>query len=128
MPIRAFRAPDGVLWQVWNVMPGRRDEERRVGYDRRSPDPVFRYTGPERRERSDRRRPAQFLSPLLAAGWLAFECPTEKRRLAPIPQHWEQIPEAELARLCEQATPVSLIQAPFPKGGPGGSGPVPESA
>jgi hypothetical protein len=107
MPIRSFRTAEGVPWQVWNVVPSRRDNvERRTGYDRRSPDPVIRYAGPERREAADRRRPAQFLSPQLASGWLTFESPTEKRRLAPIPQHWEQLSEADLQRLCDTARPV----------------------
>jgi hypothetical protein len=114
MPIRSFRATDGVPWQVWNVLPGRRDAERRIGYDRRSPEPVFRYTGPERRVSEDRRRPAGFLSPHLATGWLTFECPTEKRRLAPIPQHWEQLDDAELERLCHAALPVAPIQREQP--------------
>jgi hypothetical protein len=113
MPIRSFRASDGVLWQVWNVIPGRSETpERRIGYDRRSPEPVFRYTGPERRVSADRRRPAQLLSAWLAAGWLAFECPTEKRRLAPIPQHWEQLAEADLERLCQSAVRVGFPPAP----------------
>ena len=106
MPIRSFRTEEGVTWQVWNVMPGRHDVERRIGYDRRNPDPVIRYTGPERRGPDDRRRPPALLSAHLALGWLTFECPTEKRRLAPIPQHWERLPEAELARLCAAARPV----------------------
>lgn len=107
MPIRSFHTADGVLWQVWNVLPGRRDDERRKGYDRRSPDPVIRYTGPERRTTNDRRQPAApFLSPHLQSGWLAFECPSEKRRLAPIPQQWEDLPDNELERLCGQARPV----------------------
>jgi hypothetical protein len=107
MPIRSFRTADGVLWQVWNVLPGRRDEERRTGYDRRSPDPVIRYTGPERRT-ADRRQPAApFLSPQLQSGWLAFESPTEKRRLAPIPQRWESLPDDELVRLCGEARLVA---------------------
>lgn len=104
MPIRSFRTAEGVLWQVWNVVPGLRDTtERRIGYDRRSPEPIFRYSGPERRNEHDRRRPAPLLSQQLASGWLAFECPTEKRRLAPIPQHWDQLSEAELERLCQTA-------------------------
>jgi len=115
MPIRSFRGADGVPWQVWNVMPGRRDTaERRAGYDRRSPDPVIRYTGAERRRGGERRQPPQFLSPHLACGWLAFECPTEKRRLAPIPQHWESLPDTELERLCHAASPVSL-PPPLPR-------------
>lgn len=119
MPIRSFRTADGVPWQVWNVVPGRRDTaERRVGYDRRSPEPVFRYAGPERRENPDRRRPAPLLSRRLASGWLAFECPTEKRRLAPIPQFWEQLSDAELERLCHSAEvcPPALRPDPPPPG------------
>lgn len=113
MPIRSFRTAEGVLWQVWNVMPGRHDVvERRRGTDRRSPEPVFRYTGPERRADVDRRRPQGFLSPHLAAGWLTFESPTEKRRLAPIPPHWEQLSEADLQRLCDTARPVVLPPIP----------------
>ncbi len=104
MPIRSFRTAEGVQWQVWNVVPGRKETpERRVGYDRRSPEPIFRYSGPERRRADDRRRPAPLLSQQLAAGWLTFECPTEKRRLAPIPQHWERLSESELERLCQSA-------------------------
>lgn len=118
MPIRSFRADDGVTWQVWNVVPGRPDvSERRVGYDRRSPDPVIRYTGPERRANADRRKPPAFLSPHLATGWLAFECPTEKRRLTPIPQRWDELTDAELQRLCESANPVAPIQ-PLHRPGP----------
>lgn len=117
MPIRSFRTAEGVLWQVWNVIPGVRDEaERRTGYDRRSPDPVIRYAGPERRGAADRRQPPIFLSPQLASGWLAFESPTEKRRLAPIPQHWERLPEAELERLCRNALPVPLPPGPHDLG------------
>lgn len=118
MPIRSFRTGEGVTWQVWNVMPGRHDvAERRVGYDRRSPEPVIRYTGPERRASDDRRRPPGFLSPHLATGWLAFECPTEKRRLTPIPQHWEEFSDAELERLCGQANPVRPVLPPVNRPG-----------
>jgi hypothetical protein len=113
MPIRSFQNGDGVTWQVWNVMPGLHAvPERRVGYDRRSPDPVIRYTGPERRATDERRKPPPFLSPHLATGWLAFECPTEKRRLTPIPQKWEQLSDTELERLCHQALPVPPLQRP----------------
>jgi hypothetical protein len=112
MAIRWFQADDGVTWHVWNVLPGRADEERRTGYDRRSPDPVFLYTGPERRVNADRRQPFPFLSPDLARGWLSFESDTGKRRLAPIPQRWESLSDTELTRLCEQARPVILPPVP----------------
>lgn len=117
MPIRSFQTEEGVTWQVWNVVPGRPDvAERRGGYDRRSPDPVIRYTGPERRSTEDRRRPPGFLSPHLASGWLAFECPTEKRRLTPIPRLWEELPDTELERLCRQARPVPPLHPPPDRG------------
>lgn len=43
------------------------------------------------------------VSPHLKEGWLAFESSAEKRRLAPIPEHWEELPVETLARLCENA-------------------------
>jgi hypothetical protein len=115
MAIRSFCAADGVTWQVWSVVPGLSTRaERRAGYDRRSPEPVFRYTGPERRETPERRQSSPFVSPQYATGWLTFESPTEKRRLAPIPQQWEHLPDSELARLCGEARPVGPFTPPPP--------------
>lgn len=117
MALRSFRGSDGVLWQVWSVIPGFRESgERRRGYDRRSPDPVLRYTGPERRTHPDRRRTALFLASTLAAGWLVFESPSERRRLSPIPPGWDACSDAQLERWCERATPVVGYPAPAPEG------------
>lgn len=41
--------------------------------------------------------------PELSGGWLTFESAMEKRRLAPIPDDWEQLPAETLAQLCEEA-------------------------
>ena len=41
--------------------------------------------------------------PELAEGWLAFESSWEKRRLAPIPAGWTELPEETLRQLCQQA-------------------------
>ncbi|HEX8394818.1 MAG TPA: hypothetical protein VF665_20905 [Longimicrobium sp.] len=110
MALRAFRDPAGELWQVWSVVPGQRhDQERRKGRDRRSDDPVFLYKGPERRTADRRGRGAAALLPGLLAGWLTFECTTERRRLTPIPDRWEEAPEAELYQLCQRAVPVSCV-------------------
>ncbi len=49
--------------------------------------------------RGERRR----VSPGLEEGWLAFESSAEKRRLAPIPERWEELPVETLASLCEGA-------------------------
>lgn len=116
MALRTFRSAAGVVWHVWSVIPGLRQEgERRRGYDRRSPDPVLAYPGPERRTSPDRRGTTRVFGPELAAGWLAFESPTERRRLAPIPAGWDQYSDAELERLCERAQPQPSLR---PRRGP----------
>ena len=110
MAHRVFRASDGRDWQVWNVVPGawRQNgwnglEARRV--ERRSPDPVLAYTGPERRK-ADRRTEGCVVAPDLAAGWLTFECDAERRRLTPIPRGWADLADEELDRLREAAVPA----------------------
>lgn len=108
MALRSIEAPDGTRWQVWQVTPGRATRgERRVA-DRRSPDPVLLYRGPERRER-DRRRGGAYpalIATSHAGGWLVFESPGEKRRLAPPPEGWEGCPEAVLLEYLERAIPT----------------------
>jgi hypothetical protein len=110
MSHRTFRGADGAEWQVWNVIPGAWREPAWTGgelrhVDRRSPEPVLRYTGPERRV-TDRRTRASLVSPDLAAGWLTFQHGEERRRLTPIPASWDSLSDAELERLCERAEPV----------------------
>lgn len=108
MPRRVFRNSSGVEWHVWSVLPGGMPEvERRHGYDRRSPDPVIRYKGPERRVAGERRRHASATLPDAFNGWLVFDSPNERRRLTPIPPAWEMRAEGDLERLCERALPVS---------------------
>jgi hypothetical protein len=48
-----------------------------------------------------------FLPEAYREGWLLFESPTEKRRLAPVPRDWESLPDEELASLCASAAPQS---------------------
>lgn len=111
MPLRSFPSSDGREWQVWSVIPGSRPgSERRAGFDRRSPDPVLRYTGEERRGQERRRRAAIALPPELVSGWLIFEGPGERRRLTPIPPHWDALPESELERLLTRAHPAGRIR------------------
>jgi hypothetical protein len=112
MPQRIFRTASGVEWHVWSVIPGTAvGEERRHGYDRRSPDPVIQYKGSERRAGAERRRP-QPVAHGLQLGWLVFESGAERRRLAPIPPAWEARAECDLERLCERATPVTRTAPP----------------
>ena len=113
MPQRVFRTASGVEWHVWSVIPGSAGgEERRHGYDRRSPDPVIQYKGSERRGGAERRRVLPVAAGL-QLGWLVFDSGSERRRLAPIPPAWEARPACDLERLCERAVPVA-------RGGPPG--------
>jgi hypothetical protein len=112
MPERVFRTASGVEWHVWSVIPGNASgEERRHGYDRRSPDPVIAWKGSDRRSSADRRR-APLVAPGMQAGWLVFDSGAERRRLAPIPPAWEARPASDLERLCERAVPVTKTSCP----------------
>lgn len=43
-----------------------------------------------------------------AAGWLCFESAEERRRLASIPQGWEELEDEVLRELCRRAEPESV--------------------
>lgn len=105
MGLRAFRDSNSVEWRVWDVRPGGSTVDRRIS-DRRNPDPVIRYSGPERREGVDRRITKATRWVLPVREWLAFDSDQEKRRLMAVPENWEELPDHELERLCEQAVRV----------------------
>lgn len=50
-----------------------------------------------------RRQEHRSVDPELAEGWLTFESAAEKRRLAPIPEGWEELDDETLVRLCDSA-------------------------
>jgi len=75
--VREFRDLGGVRWSVFRATP---------------------QTSPSRRERI---LPASY-----RMGWLVFECETERRRFAPVPENWEVLTERELERLCTLADVV----------------------
>ena len=112
MGYRIFRDSAGTEWQAWDVVP--RLSERRLGERRARAAAVPR---PERRRVERRvqagRRP--LLSAGLDNGWLCFEAPVEKRRLAPIPSDWlscatarleEYLRAAKLARTTPSSTDI----------------------
>ena len=70
---RLFDDRQGVRWDVWAVYPEGRPSQLSA-------------------------LPATFQS-----GWLVFESASEKRRLSPIPNDWQTIPEGELEQLCDRA-------------------------
>jgi hypothetical protein len=48
--------------------------------------------------------PGAVFSSVMRDGWLTFECDGERRRLAPVPSGWEDLPTRELERLCKEAS------------------------
>jgi hypothetical protein len=108
MAYRTFLDDNGRYWQVWESHP--HVFERRKGERRQSSSD---WSGQERRQAQERRVGARnrtvFVDPRFANGWLTFESFTEKRRLAPIPPHWEELSVRDLIQLWEQANPVSRI-------------------
>ena len=104
MGYRTVNDGDGTEWQIWEVKPVW--TERRAA-DRRSSDSPGLPPGEERRTNTDRRaafdptRPR--ISPGLELGWLAFASATERRRIAPAPDGWEELPDEALVELCRSA-------------------------
>ena len=98
---REFRDDRGRTWEVWDVVPERRD--RRSGMDRRK----------RARETFDRRK-VRILSAVitgdLAKGWLVFSTLSERRRYAPVPEGWTAANESQLMLWCESAKPLPQIR------------------
>lgn len=105
MTHRSFRDKAGLNWDVWEVRPSAaerrylqrriREEDRRQSSERRS--------GEERRRSQLSRTP---VASEFARGWLCFECPSEKRRLAPVPEGWERAKDDTIEQWCCSARPV----------------------
>jgi hypothetical protein len=99
MSHREFRDERGQLWEVWDVVPERRD--RRSGIDRRQ----------QARETFDRRK-MRVLSAVitgdLAKGWLVFASKFERKRYAPLPEHWAEADDEQLRAWCGAAVSIPL--------------------
>ncbi|HEU0014533.1 MAG TPA: hypothetical protein VFQ45_12660 [Longimicrobium sp.] len=98
MALREFTDSRGITWRAWDVPPAHVYSPERSGEDRRrQPAPGY---APERRLR-ERRRVSLNLG--MERGWLCFECPDEKRRLAPPPPSWAESTDEDLETLCQRA-------------------------
>lgn len=91
----------GTQWDVWDVVP---DEAlARAAYDRRS---------------SSRPTPGAARGAMLPAdleeAWLCFQAGTERRRFAPIPPGWAELPEAVLRVMLDVASAVERSPDPGP--------------
>jgi hypothetical protein len=85
--LRGFTDSTGVEWRVWEVLPNRSSDKSNAELSRSSlKDTVF------------------------ANGWLCFESPEEKRRLAPIPSGWEFRDTTILEELRDSAIRVSPLR------------------
>lgn len=113
MSYRTFVDSGGRRWEVWLVTPAAA-ERRRV--DRRTPAGGSttvsggKYEGSDRRITPERRR-NPFRRNLEVAseysnGWLCFEGGGEKRRLAPVPDGWDQAGPDKLATWLQSAKRV----------------------
>lgn len=82
--LRGFTDSTGMEWRVWEVLPATAGTQ--------SSAEVFTRTSLQ--------------NTAFANGWLCFESPAEKRRLAPIPAGWEFHDNALLEQIRDQATVV----------------------
>ena len=107
---RRVRDAQGRTWRVTAVRPNDVLGERRLTADDRRVMPVEDLLDPpvlQRRKGRDRRvaneprhaTPGALLPPNWREGWLMFESDEEVRRLAPIPDDWTSMADAELAGL-----------------------------
>lgn len=93
MSYRTFVDTTGKRWEVWLVTPAA--AERRRADRRASSTDSTAYQGEYDRRRTPERRRGPFRRSVTVAseyssGWLCFESEGEKRRLAPVPQGWEE--------------------------------------
>lgn len=100
MAHREFHDARGTLWSVWDIDPTT-GGALITHLARRQESP-----GGECARRVSRAAP-EYVAAALAAGWLCFESENEKRRLAPIPDGWQEMATLQLRELCASAAPVS---------------------
>ena len=98
MAKRQFRDERALSWDVWDVLPG--DIPGRSTYDRRTETRLADAPG----ELSTEDRP--LLDSELEQGWLCFQRGSERRRFAPIPVKWFELPDGVLRVMLDIASPV----------------------
>lgn len=89
MAVRDVRDENGTPWRVWAVMASS------IHPKTAAEDYLGEYS----------------------EGWLCFESPKERRRLARFPQDWDRLPDKELLRLVKSAEVVQPRKHTPPKPG-----------
>ena len=114
MSYRTFVDSGGRRWEVWLVTPAAA-ERRRVDRRATAAGPMTRdgasFDGVSDRRITPERRRNPFRRNLEVAseysnGWLCFEGGGEKRRLAPVPDGWDQAGPDKLATWLQSAKRV----------------------
>lgn len=100
---RIFTDSDNVTWLVLAVYP--EVEERRSERDRRTRQVTVASEQREKERRISVRRGME-------QGWLVFKADHGRRRLAPIVEGWDGLPDSELDALCRRATPARRLTDP----------------
>jgi hypothetical protein len=111
---RTFVDSAGRRWEVWLVTPAaaeRRRTDRRAAAGGSKPGRGDSFEGVSDRRITPERRRNPFRRNLDVAseysnGWLCFEGEGEKRRLAPVPDGWEQAGPDRLATWLQSAKRV----------------------
>jgi hypothetical protein len=111
---RTFVDSEGRRWEVWLVTPAaaeRRRTDRRASARGSMTGSGGSYEGVSERRLTPERRRNPFRRNLEVAseysnGWLCFEGGGEKRRLAPVPDGWDQAGPDRLATWLQSAKRV----------------------
>ena len=114
MSYRTFVDSEGRRWEVWLVTPAaaeRRRTDRRAAARGSTTAGEGTYDGVSERRLTPERRRNPFRRNLEVAsefsnGWLCFEGGGEKRRLAPVPDGWDQAGPDRLATWLQSAKRV----------------------
>ena len=106
------------MWQVHPSAAERRFVQRRTKEEDRT-DSSERRSGKERRLGISKKTRAT-IAEEFTYGWLCFECSTEKRRLAPVPEGWDRADDETIEQWCCTAKPVvrRKTDPPRPADGP----------
>ncbi|GAC1650003.1 MAG: hypothetical protein NVS4B3_08040 [Gemmatimonadaceae bacterium] len=112
MAIREFVDGDGRIWQLWDTVPSTSSVTAATG-----PTARFLATGSRRSPEREAPTASHAAAPALFTagrehGWLTFASDAEKRRLSPIPDHWQTASPAVLNELLARAKPVAFV-SPF---------------
>ncbi len=87
----------GMHWEIWEVNPS---DLGRFVYDRR---------GLERTDGNEPAREMPAVHPELRDGWLCFQSAAERRRFAPVPPGWRELPDSVLRVMVDVASPVTRV-------------------